>query len=72
MLQQLSCRKIPDQTAVRSKKIVAWEIFEAHPFELGEDLVLELAFKRVNSKKLEIDGAAVAIVMADMRDPLAN
>ena len=36
------------------------------------DLVFELAFKGVDGKKLEINGAAVAIVMADVGDALAN
>jgi len=71
-LKQLSGGKIANQSAVGSKKIVAWQIFKAHPFELGKDLVLEFAFKGVDCKKLQIDGAAVAIVMADVCDAPAN
>ena len=67
-LQQLTRRQIADQSPVRCKKLVLRKVLKLDPLELMEDLVLQFAFKRSHREELQVDGATVTVIMANVRD----
>lgn len=71
-LQEFSGGEIANKPAIGGKEIVAGEIFETHPLELMENLVLQFAFEGVHSEELQIDRSAVTIIVANVGDARAN
>ena len=65
-LKEFAVGEIADETAVSGKKIVIGQIFELYPFELVEDFVFQFALEGGDGEELEIDGSAVAVVVADV------
>lgn len=71
-LEKLAGGEVADKAAVGGQEIVVGELFELDPLELVEDLVLEFAFEGWDGEELQIDGSAVAVVVADMGDMRAD
>lgn len=67
-LEELSGGKVADQSAVGGQELVGHKVFEPDPAELFKDAVLELAGKLMDSEELEVDSAAMAIIVADAGD----
>src|SRR3569623_2047551 len=65
-LQEFAGGEVFDEAAVGGEELVVGKFFELHPFELVEDFVLEFAFERGDCVELEVDGTAVAVVVADV------
>ena len=72
MLKELAAGEVFDEVAVGGEEVVVGEIFEAGPNHLGEDAVLEVAGEVADGEELEVDGAAVAVVVAEMGDAGAD
>lgn len=66
--EQFAGGKVFDEAAVGSKEVVRGEFFELDPLELVKDFVFEFAFERGNSIELQVDSAAMAVVVADVGD----
>jgi hypothetical protein len=71
-LKQLAGGEVFDEVAVGGEEVVGRQVFELDPLELMEDAVLELATELVHSEELEVDGAAMAIIVADVGDVNAD
>ena len=67
-LQQLARRQVADQPAVGGQEVVAGKVFELDPAHLVIDAALDLAGELMHGKELQIDGAAMAVVVADAGD----
>ena len=65
-LEQFAGGEVADESAVGGEKFVLGKIFETDPLELVEDFVLQLSIERGHGEELQVDGAAVAIVVADV------
>jgi len=72
LLEQLAGGEVFDEIAVGGEEVVAGQIFELDPLDLLEDAVFDLAGELFDGEELEIDGAAVAVVVADVGDPGAD
>src|ERR1035441_6472433 len=71
-LQQLARRQVADQPAVGGQELVIGKVFEADPAHLLIDAALDLAGELMNGKELQIDGAAMAVVVAYAGDAEAD
>ena len=71
-LQQLARRQVADQPVVGGQELIIGKVFEADPAHLLIDAGLDLAGELMHGKELQIDGAAMAVVVADVRDARAN
>jgi len=71
-LQQLPGGQVADQVAVGGKEIVAGQVVEPDPANLLIDVVDDFARELVHREELQIDSAAVTVVMADSGDARAN
>lgn len=71
-LEQLASCEIADETTVCGQKIVLGKFLEFDPFELVEDFVLKVALELWNSEELQIDSAAMAVVVANVGDVRAD
>lgn len=67
-LEELAGSEVADEAAVGGKEIVPGEFLEFDPLELLEDFVFEFALKGRDGEELQVDGAAVAVVVPDMGD----
>jgi len=67
-LQKLAGGEVADEAAVGGEEVVGGEVFKADPADLLVDLVIDFSGELVDDEELQIDGAAVAIVMADVGD----
>lgn len=67
-LEEFAGGQVFDQAAIGGEELIFGEFFEFHPLELVEDFVFEFSLERGYRVKLKINGAAVAIVVADMGD----
>ncbi len=66
VLQELACRQILNEPAIRSQEVVSRQILELDPLELVKDAIDQIAGELVHREELQINGAAVAIVMPDV------
>ena len=57
-------REVPDQSTVRSQKVEVRQVFQANPTHVVEDHIAQLAAELVNRKELEIDCAAMPVIVA--------
>jgi hypothetical protein len=71
-LKQLSRSQVADEAAVGGEEIVAGQVFEACPTDLLEDAVLDFAAELMDREKLQVDGAAVTVVVANAGDRWAD
>ena len=71
-LQQFTRRQVADQPTVGGQELVIGKLFEANPAHLLIDAALDLAGELMHGKKLQIDGAAMTVVMADAGDAGAD
>ncbi len=65
-------RQVADEIAVGGEEVVLRQLFEPDPAQVIEDAVFQLACELIDGEELQIDGAAVAIVVADLRDAAAD
>jgi hypothetical protein len=61
--QELAFGDLPHEVAIGVEKIEAGKIASMCPADLLEDLVLQFAFKLLDTIKMQFDGSAFAIVM---------
>jgi len=66
VLKELACRQILNEAAIRRQEVVSRQILELDPLELVKDAIDQIAGKLVYREELQINGAAVAIVMPDV------
>jgi len=71
-LQQLARGQIADKASVGGQEVVAGEVLEAYPADLLVDLVVDFAGELVDGKELQVDGAAMTVVVADPSNRTAN
>jgi hypothetical protein len=72
LLEKFAGGEVADQAAVGGQEVVPGKFFELDPFELVEDLVLEFALERGDGEELQVDCAAVAVVVANVGDARAD
>lgn len=65
--EQLAGSEVTDQASVCGEEVVTGQIAKLAPAQVVEDVVGDFAFELVNGKELQIDGAAVAVSMPDVR-----
>ena len=70
--QQLSGSQVANQSTIRSQKVILRQIFKPHPAELLKDPVFQLSCELVHGEKLQVDCAAMTIVVADVGDARAD
>ena len=66
--EQLPVRQVANQPAVGGQEVEGRELFELGPAHLVIDAVLHLAAELVHGEKLQVDCAAMAIVVPNMGD----
>jgi len=71
-LEKLALGEIANEVAVRCEEIVSGKVFEADPAHVVEDAILELAGKLIDGEELQVDGTAVTVVVANLRDSGAD
>ena len=71
-LQQLSRRQIANQPPVGCEELVVCQLFELGPAHLVEDAVVDFAGELVHRKELQVDCAAVTVVVANADDARAD
>ena len=67
-LQKFACGEVADEIAVGGDEVVLGQIAQRAPAHVLEDEVGDLAGVFLDQKELQIDGAAAAVVVADMGD----
>ena len=67
-LEQLAGGEVADEAAVGGQEVVIWQVFEFGPADFLVDVVDDFPGELVNGEELEIDGAAMAVVVADVGD----
>ena len=67
VLEQLALRQVFDQPAVGDQEVVIWQLFQFDPAHIFEDAILDFAAKLIDCKELQIDCAAMPVVVANMR-----
>ncbi len=72
MLQQFALGEVADEAAVCDEEVVAGQVFEFDPADFFENLIFDFVAEFVDGEELQIDGAAVAVVVADMGDFVAD
>jgi hypothetical protein len=63
-LKEAAFGEIADQAEVGGEEIVAGEGWKWGPADLIEDAVVEVALEVVDDEELQVDGAAVAVLVA--------
>jgi hypothetical protein len=71
-LEQFAGGEVADESAVCGEEFVVGEFFEPYPLQLVEDFVLQLAIEGRDREELQVDGSAVAVVVADSSDALSD
>jgi hypothetical protein len=71
-IQQLARGQVADQGTVGGQELVAGKVFEPDPADLVIDAVSISPAELMHGKELQIDGAAMAIVVADAGDAGAD
>jgi hypothetical protein len=71
-LEQFSGGEVADEAAVGGEEVVVGKFFELDPLKLLENLVFEFAFEGSHGIELQVDCAAMAIVVADVGDVRAD
>ena len=66
-LQQPPFSQVADQAKVGSEEVVAGEGRKRSPLHVIEDAVVQVAIELVDDEELEVDGASVAVLVADAR-----
>ena len=64
-LEELAFGKIADQAEIGCEEIVLGKVADIDPAHLIEDVVLDFACEFADGKKLQVDGTAVTVIMAD-------
>jgi hypothetical protein len=67
--EQLPRSQFPDQSAIRRQKLILRQVFQPRPQHLRINLVVQFAVKFPHHKKLQVNRAAVPVIMADVRHP---
>jgi len=70
--EQFSFGEIADEATVSGKEVVCGQVFERHPAEVIEDTVFNFALKGIHGKKLQVDGASIAVGVTDADDGSAD
>ncbi len=71
-LEQLARGEVADEAAVSGEEVVFRQIFKPGPPDLVKDAILNLAREFMDGKELQVDCAAMAVVMTDVGDPRTN
>jgi len=71
-LKQFSRGQIADQVSIRGEKVKARQFPQRNPAQIVENAVLDFALEGMYGEELQIDGAAAAVVVAEMRDACAD
>lgn len=66
--EQLAFGEIADEAEVGGQKVVFRQLPELHPSYLVEDMVLNFAREFAHREELQVHGAAMAVIVADMGD----
>ena len=70
--EELAGGKVANEAAVGSQKVISRQIFELYPLDLVEDLVFDLAVECVHRIELQVHGASVTVVVANVGDMLTD
>ena len=71
-LKQLSFGEVADQAQVGGQEVEARQLRQRGPAHIVEDAVLDVAGKLAHHEELKVDGAAVAVFVADLGDAAAD
>ena len=71
-LQQPPLSQIPDEPQIGREEVVAGESRERRPLDVVEDAVIQVAIELVDDEELQVDGAPIAVLMADAGDAAPN
>ena len=71
-VQQLAFGEVADQAEVGGEEVVGGQRAQRSPADFVEDAVVDFAGELADHEELKVDGAAVAIAMAYLRDPGAD
>ncbi len=71
-LEQFSGGEVADEFLVGGEEVEFWEGVDLGPAEIVEDAVGEFSVEAVDGEELEVDSAAVAIIVADVGDEGAD
>src|SRR6185437_2452948 len=67
-LKQLALGEIADEAKIGGEEVVVRQVGQLDPAHLVENLILDFAGELPDSEELQIDGAAVAVIVADAND----
>lgn len=67
-LEELALGEVADEVEVGGEEVEGGELAERGPLEGVEDVVIEIAGEGVDDEELQVDGAAVAVAVADLGD----
>jgi hypothetical protein len=71
-LQQPPFGEITDKAVVGGEEVVGSKGGEWRPLDVVEDTVVQVAVELIHDEELQVDGSAVAVLMADAGDAAAN
>ena len=71
-LEELAHGEVADEVEVGGEEVEGGELAEWGPLEGVEDAVVQLAGEGVDDEELQVDGATVAIVVAELGDAAAD
>ena len=71
-LEEFAFGEVADEAEVGGEEVVAGEGGEGRPADVVEDAVFEVPGEVVDEEELEVDGASVAIAVAEGGDPGAD
>jgi hypothetical protein len=71
-LEQFAGREVADQAAVGGEEFVVGEFIKFDPLELMKDLILEFALEGAHCEELQVNCAAMTVIMPDVRDARSN
>jgi hypothetical protein len=71
-LKQFACRQVLNEISIGCEEIVPGEIFKLDPADLLVNLVIDLAREFIHCKELQVDGAAVSVVVPYARHRCTN
>lgn len=64
-LEQLAFGEVADEAEIGGEKVVFREVAEVDPADFVVDVALDFAGEFADDKKLQVDGAAMTVVVAD-------
>jgi hypothetical protein len=72
VLEKPSLGEVADETVVGGEEVVAGERREGSPLNIIEDAVVQVAVELIDDEELQVDGASVAVFVADAGDAAAD